>query len=91
MSFPFEPPDRFDEQVRMYDIIGFIPEQQDYTWNPNYDPGVHQLFWDYWYNDEPPFDRDVIEEMLRELLFEYGIDYADLWDWEAFREWYDSV
>jgi hypothetical protein len=28
-------------------------------------------------------------EDLKDILWdEYGIDFEEIWDWEAFREWY---
>ena len=91
MTFPFEPPDRYDEQVRMYHVIGFREDERDNYWNPDYDPSVHQAFWDNWYNDEPDLPREVLWELLREFLAEYGLDYEDLWDWDDFRAWYDAT
>jgi hypothetical protein len=93
MAYPFEPPDFFDNQERLYNIIGFREDQRDTFWNPDFDPSVHQAFYDYWYNDElSRAERSLAWEDLVTLLYlDYGLDFEDLWDWDAFREWYDSV
>lgn len=39
-----------------------------------------------------PPDRQIIIDMLDEYLMdEYGIDFDDMFDWQNYREWYDSV
>lgn len=93
MTFPFDPPDRFDEQERLYHTIGFRADEQDTYWNPDFDPTVHDAFYDFWYNDElTVYEREATYEALIQMLWEeYGINFEDLWDWDAFREWYDSV
>lgn len=93
MTFPFEPPDRFDDQDRMYHIIGFREDEQDTFWNPDFNPSVHDAFFDYWYNDELTIEQREIayQDLVAMLYMDYGLDFEDLWDWDAFREWYDSV
>lgn len=100
MTFPFEPPDRYDQQEEMYNTIGFpvghrfldhrnnhVDEFQVY-----WDPIVHKAFFDYWYNDElTDYERDVAAEtLLTELRLVYGLDFDNLWDWDEFRAWYDA-
>jgi hypothetical protein len=93
MTYPFEPPDHFDDQDRMYHIIGFREDEQDSFWNPDFNQSVHDAFFDYWYNDELTIDeRNAAYDFLTAMLFdEYGLDFDDLWDWDDFRAWYDSA
>lgn len=42
--------------------------------------------------DLPHSDRVLILETMRDYVWdEYGIDFDDVFDWEAYREAYDSV
>lgn len=39
-----------------------------------------------------PADRALIQDYLEDYLAnEYGIDFNAEFDWDAYREWYDSV
>lgn len=99
MTFPFEPPDRYDNQETMYNIIGFpvghrfLDHRADHTteFQVYWDPIVHKAFYDYWYNDEiTPEERAIAEEtLITELRLVYNLDVMDLWDWDEFRAWYD--
>jgi hypothetical protein len=88
----FEPDDFLHEsqQEYLYEIIGFY---DDSSTNENFDEHMHDLFWDVMYNDELTYEERLAEyEELAAYLYEnYGLDFEDLWDWEDFREWYDSV
>ncbi len=58
-----------------------------------HDDHAKQLFWDVMYNDDiSRFEReDKFEELKDWYRDEYGIEFDDMWDWEDFREWYDSA
>lgn len=76
-----------DDQQRdfLYDTLGFTETASDYE--------AHNLFWEVMYNDElTSADREILyQQLLDHIWDEYGIDFDELWDWAAFREWYDSV
>lgn len=93
MTFPFEPPDRFDKQVEIYQVVGFREDSQDTFWNPLYDSHIHDVFYEMMYNDELTYDERLAlqEEIAFYFYEEYGLDFWDLWDWEDFRAWYDAV
>jgi hypothetical protein len=51
----------------------------------------------YWFNEyffNPDLSDSQREEIYREMVDymwdEYGIDFEQAFDWEDFREWYDS-
>lgn len=79
-SLPLE-----EQQGFLYDLIGFVDDPRDYT--------AHELFWEVMYNEEmSQSEREALFEELRDYINdEYGIWFDDVWDWEAFREWYDSL
>jgi len=90
-------PDEYDRlyyQESLYELIGF-----DFGFSPdapiplNADQWVHDTFGQIMYNDElRPEEREDLEEQLAVYLYDnFGIDFDDLWSWEEFREWYDSV
>lgn len=69
----------------LYDLIGF---------NQNaLDNDARTMFWDVMYNDELSVGArlDTYDRLVDYLWNEYGMDFAELWDWDDFREWYDSV
>lgn len=74
-----------DQQSVLYEQIGFG--------DPGGDPVLHQLFYDYYYNDYLTLgERLAIWDELNGRIEElYGIDFDAIWDWEDFRAWYDSV
>lgn len=73
------------QQEFLYNLIGFSEEASDFT--------AHELFWEVMYNDDlPQNQRDALYQELQEYLNdEYGLWFSDVWDWEAFREWYETV
>lgn len=89
-----DPYDREDAQQYLYGLIGFeygfSPDAPDSLYADQY---VHDTFGQIMYNDELSSDqRDDLREQLYVYLYdEYGLDFDDLWSWEDFREWYDSV
>lgn len=93
MTFPFEPPDRYDQQNSMYEIIGFREDSRDTYYNPAYNDEVHNLFWNVMYNDELTLDERADQEALMAQIFydEYGLLFDDLWSWEDFRAWYENA
>lgn len=84
-SFDFGSLPEIQQQEFLYGLIGFDSNAQDSE--------VHNLFWDLMYNDDlTRAEREEIHEQLRDYLYdEYGLDFDDIWDWDDFREWYDSV
>lgn len=73
-----------EQQELLYDIIGFT--------DASYDQTAHNLFYDAMYNDDLSYDqRQQMFEDLEDYLYdEYGLYFADVWDWDDFREWYAS-
>lgn len=74
-----------DQQSILYGQIGFG--------EPSGDPELHNLFYTYYYDDNISLrDRMAIyDELVGRIDELYGIDFGDVWDWEDFRAWYDSV
>jgi hypothetical protein len=74
------------QRQQLYDLVGFVDA------NP-IDSDIRTLFWDLMYNDELSYGerRDTYEYLSQRLMDDYGIDFEGVWDWEAFREWYDAV
>ena len=72
------------QQEFLYDQLGFVGAPRDYE--------AHNMFWDVMYNDELTSEQrlDTYEAFASYMFDEYGIDFADVWDWEDFREWYDA-
>lgn len=83
-EFDFGSLPEIQQQEYLYELIGFTASPQDYE--------AHNMFWDVMYNDELTLDqRAGMYESLSSYLYDnYGMDFADLWDWEDFRAWYDS-
>lgn len=77
-------PTREEQQELLYDVIGFG--------DASYDQTAHDLFWDAMYNDELTIDQRIekFDELQDYLYDEYDLYFADVWDWEDFREWYAS-
>ena len=89
MSDPFNPPDDFlrsEHQDQLFEIIGFRNEA-------SLDPHTHDVFWQVMYNDElTVLERQFYyDELVAYLWNTYGLDFENLWDWEDFRAWYDTV
>lgn len=79
-SLPLE-----QQQEFLYDLIGFAGTTHDYE--------ARSYFWDLMYNDELTSDQrlDIYEEFSQYLWDEYGLQFEDVWDWDAFREWYETA
>lgn len=77
-----------EQQEFLFGQIGF-----DYAENEMVDPELHDMFWDLMYNDElTEEDRLAVYAELSEYVWEeYGLVFAELWDWEDFRSWYDAA
>lgn len=77
-------PSREEQQELLYDVIGFT--------DASYDQTAHNLFYDAMYNDELTIDEriDKFDELQDYLYDEYDLYFADVWDWEDFREWYGT-
>lgn len=75
-------PTRGEQQELLYDVIGFT--------DASYDQTAHDLFYDAMYNDALTIDEriDKFDELQDYLYDEYDLYFADVWDWEDFREWY---
>jgi hypothetical protein len=48
----------------------------------------HEAYFDL---DIPPDDRDNYHDSLEQYLEEFGIDFDDTFDWEGYREWYETA
>lgn len=74
-----------EQQQVLYEQIGFGAE--------GLDPVLHDLFYDYFYNDDLTLRQrlDVWDQLQARVEDEYGIMFDAVWDWEAFREWYESL
>lgn len=83
-EFDFGTLPEVQQQEFLYDLIGFDSAPQDTE--------AHGLFWTLMYNDELSMeDRiDAYHELSDYLEQEYGLVFADIWDWEDFRSWYDN-
>lgn len=73
-----------EETELLYDVIGFT--------DASYDQTAHSLFYDAMYNDELTIDErmQMFEDLQDYIYEEYGLIFAELWDWDDFREWYAS-
>lgn len=82
MDYDEEGPSREEQQELLYDVIGFL--------DAPYDETAHNLFYDAMYNDDLTIDQrmEMFEELEEYLYDTYDIYFADVWDWEDFREWY---
>lgn len=71
------------QQSFLYDLIGFKEDVPG-------DSFVRDTFWDVMYNDELSLQQrmDLYDELSDYLYDEYGLEFDDIWDWDAFREWY---
>jgi len=76
---------RGEQQTFLYDLIGFKEDTPG-------DSYVRETFWDVMYNDNISLnERMSMYDNLSDYLYEeYGIEFDDLWDWEDFRDWYES-
>jgi hypothetical protein len=74
---------REEQQEYLYDVIGFLD-------GASYDQTAHSLFYDAMYNDDLTIEEriDKFDELQDYLYDEYDLYFADVWDWEDFREWY---
>lgn len=74
-----------NEQSLLFETIGFTGAPDDQY--------AHDLFWQIMYDDNIGLDaRMAAAEQLQEYLgTEYGLDFSEQWDWDAFREWYDAA
>lgn len=75
-----------DEQRQfLYEVFGFREQALDYE--------ARSLFWDVMYNNQLDYGirLEKFDELAAYIWDEYGISFEEIWDWEAFREWYDSV
>lgn len=49
----------------------------------------HSAMFDF---DLSPMDRDMVYQALIEYMAEeYGLDFAQEFDWESYREWYEAA
>lgn len=82
MDYDEEGPSREEQQELLYDVIGFL--------DAPYDETAHTLFYDAMYNDDLTIEQrmEMFEELEEYLYDTYDIYFADVWDWEDFREWY---
>ena len=78
--------DRDREQQSLFEIIGF------HEGSPR-DDRAHELFYDFYYNDFLSLAERVqtYDQLVAYLEETYGIDFADIWDWEDFRAWYETA
>lgn len=93
--------DQYDEDY--YDDIDLSNEpvqiQQEFLYEQigfkglAHDPQAREYFWDIMYNDDlsGPTRLEIYDEFVRYLWNEYGIAFADIWDWEDFRSWYETA
>jgi hypothetical protein len=74
-----------EQQQTLYDAIGFG--------EPASDPYLHDLFYTYYYDDFITLkDRlDLYDKLVERIEDVYGINFDDIWDWEDFRAWYETV
>jgi hypothetical protein len=84
----YEPPDEFlrdEQQEQLFELVGFFDDTLDQH--------AHDLFWAVMYNDElTVWEREDLRFQLADHLWEeYGLDFEYLWDWEDFREWYETA
>jgi hypothetical protein len=68
----------------LYELIGFTERELDQE--------ARSLFWDVMYNNELSLGQrlELYEQLNDHIRTEYGIEFDDVWDWEAFRSWYDA-
>lgn len=69
----------------LYELIGFKENALDND--------VRSMFYDVMYNDELSVGERLAtyDRLVDYLHDEYGMDFADLWDWDDFRSWYDTA
>lgn len=78
------PSEWYSNEQNMYlDLVGGIDELRD-------DATLQSLFHEAMFDRElSQEERDTVyEELLDYLYDEYGIDFEDSFDWDAYREWY---
>jgi hypothetical protein len=80
-----EVPDHwYSAETSMYvDLVGGVPQIAD-------DSALQLLFHEALFDMElSPHQREgVLQELERYLWEEYDINFDDVFDWEAYREWY---
>lgn len=74
-----------DQQLVLYEQIGFG--------EPGGDIQLHDLFYDYYYNDDLSLAQrvQIYDELVERIETVYGIEFDEVWDWEDFRTWYESA
>jgi hypothetical protein len=78
------PDDWYSAETSMYvDMLGGDPHLVG-------DDSLQMLFHEALFDMElSPDNRDIIYNELVDYLYtEYGVDFDDVFDWEAYREWY---
>jgi len=82
-SFDYGSLPEVQQQEFLYTLIGFQDNALDNE--------ARGMFWDVMYNDELSVgERIQAYEDLSEHLWDlYGLNFEDIWDWEAFRDWYE--
>lgn len=81
------PDDWYGSEERMFDrLVGGNDELGN-------DYHLQDLFDDALFNDDLTSDErsSAYEELVDYLYDEYGIDFEQSFDWEDYREWYDSA
>jgi hypothetical protein len=70
------------QQEFLYELIGFKENALDNE--------ARDLFYDVMYNNELSMGErlDAYNELTIYLYDEYGLVFEEIWDWDAFREWY---
>lgn len=70
------------QQEFLYDLIGFKDNALDNE--------ARDLFYDVMYNNELSMGErlDAYNELTIYIYDEYGLVFEEIWDWDAFREWY---
>lgn len=70
------------QQEFLYELIGFKDNALDSE--------ARDLFNDVMYNNELSMGErlDAYNELTIYLYDEYGLVFEEIWDWDAFREWY---
>lgn len=76
--------DEDEQRFFIYEQIGFTHDPVDQT--------AHDLFYQVMYDDTISQDTrmDLYEALSLHMWDEYGIVFSEIWDWEDFRNWYDS-
>lgn len=81
-----------DDELRLFQeaIENVDPSIRDDVFN---DPWVSTLYdvamWDF--EVAPDFRQAAYDEFVRYMEAEYGIEWDEIYDWEAYREAYDAA